>query len=180
MESMPIERWQTGYLLIEGPSRSVLKLTYGVSGKLAIWQGDIILGTVAELERSTPERPHGYSIIKAGEHGTIEADLRVGAGYKWPNNTIFYQIDSALPSPSRVTDAIAHWQAKTPVRFVQRVSEPNYVFFTPGSGCSSPVGMVGGKQSIILAAGCGEGETIHEIGHSFGLWHEQSRADRNR
>jgi astacin len=40
--------------------------------------------------------------------------------------------------------------------------------------------MRGGRQDIGLASGCGTGATIHEIGHAFGLWHEQSGEDRDR
>jgi hypothetical protein len=39
--------------------------------------------------------------------------------------------------------------------------------------------MQGGQQSIWLHNLCGLGNTIHEIGHCIGLWHEQSREDRN-
>ena len=34
-------------------------------------------------------------------------------------------------------------------------------------------------QPIMLAKACSTGNTIHEIGHAIGLWHEQSRIDRD-
>jgi hypothetical protein len=41
------------------------------------------------------------------------------------------------------------------------------------------VGRQGGQQFVNLGSGCTTGNTIHEIGHVVGLWHEQSREDRD-
>ena len=48
-------------------------------------------------------------------------------------------------------------------------------------GCWSRVGEARGTDTgrSRLGPGCGLGSAIHEIGHTIGLWHEQSRADRD-
>lgn len=142
-----------------------------IDGKF-VYQGDIF------LPESKISRSPQNLILEAGE----EPDPLKSTGrtkFLWPDNTVYYQIDSSLPNQDRVYNAIQHWETNTAVRFIERTDESNYVYFTPGSGCSSYVGMVGGKQYINLADACSTGNTIHEIGHTLGLWHEQSRADRD-
>ena len=54
--------------------------------------------------------------------------------------------------------------------------------FTNGSGCSSYVGRLGRgrEQSVTLGRGCfSVGIVLHELLHALGIWHEQSRPDRD-
>ena len=75
------------------------------------------------------------------------------AGKRWFSRTVPYVVDAALPQKSRVTDAIAHWETHTDIRFVARTNESDYVSFTPGRNCSSPMGRVGWQQDVVLQAG---------------------------
>jgi hypothetical protein len=152
---------------------------YEVEG-MAIVEGDIALGTVEEVREATETARETMARSPAVAFGV---GLPAGQN-RWPNCVMPYEIDPNLPNKQRVTDAIAHWEANTAFRFPLRTpanaaSHPNYVRFTDAGGCWSLVGMRGGQQTISLGANCTTGNTIHEIGHAVGLWHEQSREDRD-
>lgn len=161
-----------GTALIDGATFSQKPVLYANVDGQAMFEGDIVLGSVEQMQ-SRETQPTALRSIGI-----------TGSQFRWPNATIPYEIDSALPNQSRVTDAIAYWQAHTSIRFVQRTSAnqsqyPDFVRFVSGGGCSSSVGRQGGQQNITLGSGCSTGNAIHEIGHTVGLWHEQSREDRD-
>lgn len=162
-----------GTALISGNTFHGRAVQYAEVDGMAIFEGDIVLGTLEEVEARNDQ-------IRAEISGELAAGvIRTGSQYRWPNCRIPYTIDPSLPNQSRVTDAIAHWEANTRFRFVVRTSETDYVTFRPSSGCSSSVGRQGGQQFVNLGSGCSTGNCIHEIGHVVGLWHEQSREDRD-
>ncbi len=143
-------------------------VSYETHGRYAVVEGDILIGTVAEVEAPKPQ-------------STIYSPPNANA-VRWPNGIMPYVIDPALPNPQRVLDAVQHWNSNTPLRLAPRSNEANYVNLVPASfdaACESFVGMQGGAQDLRITDGCTAGNLIHEFGHAFGLLHEQSRLDRN-
>lgn len=158
---------------IFGATFGLKPVTYTAIDGLAVFEGDIILGTIEEMEavKQSVENPEP----------DVEAAAAIsGNQFRWPGGVIPFDIAAGLPNQQRVTDAINHLQANTNLRFPARTNQQNWIRFQNGSGCSSRVGMVGGVQTITIGTGCDWPRVVHEICHAAGLWHEQSREDRDR
>jgi hypothetical protein len=175
-EGEPKETLITMYRLSEDPEPTMehddgtglinVPVTYTEIDGEAVFEGDIVLGTTEEV--ANPDDPTKGIVI-------------TGNQFRWPNGIVPYVAQASVRA--KVEAAIAHWQEKTPFRFPKRTTESAFISFEdPGNAgvCNSRVGRQGGKQVINLGANCSVGSAIHEIGHAIGLWHEQSREDRNR
>ena len=141
-------------------------ITYRIVGGYAVFQDDILLGPAT---KPSGQRESAFYI-----------------GNLWPGGVVPYELDPTFPATvlSQTQQAIATWNAYgTPIRLQPRSGETDYVRFTRSTGttgvCSSAVGRRGGAQTVILEDICSAPSIIHEIGHTVGFWHEQSRIDRN-
>lgn len=165
--------YRTGY--VAGNTFQLRKVRYLAVRGRAIFEGDIILGTVREMEavRSRVEKA-----LETGEEGVFAPDPNL----RWPDGVIPFRIAPTLPSAAgeRGLAAIRHVEERTPLLFPRRESEKNFLVFRLAGDCFSHVGMRGGEQFLDVGVNCGFGNIVHEICHAAGLWHEHSREDRDK
>ena len=70
------------------------------------------------------------------------------------------------------------------IQFVARTNETDYVNFNfdpnnSSGSCEAYEGRVGGEQTVGGSGTCTVATILHEMGHTVGVWHEQTRPDRN-
>ena len=102
----------------------------------------------------------------------------------WPDSTVYYTFDRSINDVFRaaIQQAIHTLEQLICVKFIPRTNQRNYIKYRSLSddGCSSHVGFEGGEQIIKIGPRCNTQHTIiHETCHALGLWHEQSRPDRD-
>jgi hypothetical protein len=148
------------------------------------FQGDMLL---TKLE----EELLIEGILKDGEEDRVVDLLRNGLideNYRWKNNIMAYTIDSGYSASQRNTIVAAIDQMNELfggcLTVKERTDEDDYVRIFSDSGCYSYVGSIGGEQPVsLMKPGSGtcliNGIIQHELLHALGLFHEQSRSDRD-
>lgn len=118
--------------------------------------------------------------------GLIQAAGAFGPVTRWPGNVVpfdFVTTGAGAVSAANQTAAINAMNAiaaRAGLAFRAATGfDPNRIRFQASTGNNSPVGMQGGAQIINIVSWNSEIIICHEIYHSLGFWHEQSRSDRN-
>ena len=147
------------------------------------FNGDGFIAGAQEPNNSPPAEglPEGYILIE-GDILVPETDERgLYTVQWWPNGVVPYEFDGNVSTANRdlAVLAMSDWAATAVLFFQPRNGESNYVHIQNHSELnSSMVGMQGGEQ-IVNIHDWDEFIIVHELGHALGLWHEQSRPDRN-
>ncbi len=195
---------ETGQGYLSGPGLVEFPVQYVVVDGRAIHEGCIDMGPVeqvrADAEEISRRRAVRQTVAYAGSEGpgsgrdgTIPDEVSHGLGlpgdsdFLWTNGRVAWAVDAGVPNQQRITDAITHLQQNTGIRFTQRTSAnqaswPNWIQIRSNGTAtfsSSAIGMRGGQQNLMLADAHPWPILVHEFLHALGVYHEQSRSDRD-
>lgn len=162
------------------PNGQIISLQLGNGKKLFLYKVD----TMYLLENDIALTPGQVEQLKTINSGNTRAFI-LDFTKNWPRGVVPFTFNANLSTASRNTiqTAMNDWEALVGgLDFVARGSQANYIEFNESTSNNSPVGMIGGKQTINLIEDATSGvnltSTEHEIAHSLGVFHEQSRTDR--
>lgn len=149
-----------------------------IDGDIIIAKGDSALNALrAQLVDPRVEKP--AALGKAT--GFVRNTAYTGNPNAWPNGVIPYFIGGGV-SRQLIEEAVWEFNQGGGVTYVPYDSKySSYVVFVPIAGTSSysQVGMVNGPQVIQLSTNATRAAIMHEMCHAAGMYHEQSRPDRN-
>ena len=131
--------------------------------------------------------PPGYKVVQGDilvrlpAPGEIEPASTFKTTQFWPSGIVYYEFDANVSAANRTIalNAMAVWEAVANVDWRARSGEANYVHIQNSTVNNSSVGMIGGEQIINFVSWGTPYRLVHEMGHAMGLYHEQSRTDRD-
>ncbi|GMT22759.1 hypothetical protein PFISCL1PPCAC_14056 [Pristionchus fissidentatus] len=162
------------------PNGTIQEMTeLEINGDMAndLFEGDIVLSP-KQWARALDRDPNATLQRRQALSDVVDLWQPMGAP------VIPYKFKKGFPEDKKsiITEALTFWKSRTCVKFRSaRKDDENVLEFNHNStGCSSSVGMRGGKQSVNLAPGCFSVTIVaHEVSHAFGTLHVQSRSDRD-
>ena len=171
-------------------------ISYVVRDNLAIYEGDIVLGNANSVVGTKPAPHPKKRDLSEFSNGTVSrrsdplvsrvSDRVIDRNWLWRFGIIHYKINSGFTTTERqaILDAISELNDRTNLNIIPRSGQDHYVVFKRKPGMAgagrSPVGRQRRPNDIELDIDASKNTVIHELLHSAGIWHEQSRSDRDR
>ncbi|MFI5958797.1 M12 family metallopeptidase [Cryptosporangium sp. NPDC051539] len=138
----------------------------------------VLVESAIPLPPTAADAPALASVVDAGPAPVV---VRGAPVRLWPGGVVPYVVAPDVGPNGRISEAIAHLETNTSIRFVPRTGEhADYVRFVVGEEYASQVGRVGGEQRIEVQAEGEMGRVLHEMVHTLGRWHEHCRTDRDQ
>lgn len=156
--------------------------------------------TVLKAQLPNDNQIRDYFVQKIGTDYVLNGDIIIGstlartAIYQsnsqgaaiWPKGEIPVKIDLSMYRNNLAENAIRaieQLNQLTRLRLVPHTSQKDYIniMYSPDTtfGGLSPIGKRGGEQIIYITRLSNIRTVVHELLHSLGFWHEQSRHDRD-
>jgi len=160
-----------------------LAMSLPVDKKNPMFNEDLFEGDIAGINGVKFEKGLGH--LPDGSYGKwpAAADGSARCVIPWNYGSTYSAAEQAtIAAGLKAIEDRTRINGRDCIRFVSRTSEPTYIQVIRGSGCWSYVGMqsTAGIQQLSIGNGCVYNMIVaHEFMHALGIWHEQSRPDRD-